>query len=110
MPTGFSLWFGVVPILMAVLLGVRRISFDRRLLLDYDEMVLPTGFLQTRTTRISYSGIQRVWRHYLPATVVLCVATENRTFHVVSALLPNNENYLAIEQFLTSKAQENAGK
>jgi hypothetical protein len=110
MPTGFSLWFGLVPILLALLLGVRRVSFDRRLLLDQDEMVLPTGFLQMGTARVAYASIERVWRHYLPATVVLRVATEKRTFEIVSVLLPDDESYRALEAFLNQKTQENTAK
>ena len=94
--------------MLALLLGVRRVAFDRRLLLDNDEMILPTGFLQTRTSRIAYASIKRVWRHYLPATVVLRVATEKRTYEIMSTLFPDNESYLALEEFLNLKAQENA--
>jgi hypothetical protein len=108
MPTGFSLWFGLLPMMLALLVGVRRIALDRRLLLDKDEMILPTGFFQTGAARIAYPSIERVWRHYLPLTVVLRVATEKRTFDIVSTLLPDNESYRAIEQFLSLKAQENA--
>jgi hypothetical protein len=108
MPTGFSLWFGLLPIMLALLLGVRRVSFDRRLLLDKDEMILPTGFLQIGTARIAYASIERVWRHYLPATVVLRVATKKRTLEIASVLLPDNESYRALEEFLNLKAQENA--
>jgi hypothetical protein len=108
MPTGFSLWFGLLPIMLALLVGVRRVALDRRLLLDKDEMILPTGFFQTRAARITYPSIERVWRHYLPFTVVLRVATEKRTFDIVSTLLPDNESYRAIEEFLNLKAQENA--
>jgi len=110
MPTGFSLWFGLLPIMLALLVGVRRIAFDRRLLLDKDEMILPTGYFRTRAARISYPSIERVWRHYLPLTVVLRVATGERTFEIVSTMLPDNESYLAIENFLNLKAQENAVK
>jgi hypothetical protein len=110
MPTGFSLWFGLVPILLALLLGVRRVSFGRRLLLDKDGMILPTGFLQRGTARVAYASIERVWRHYLPATVVLRVATEKRTFEIVSVLLPDDESYRALEAFLNEKTQENAEK
>jgi hypothetical protein len=110
MPTGFSLLFGLVPILLALLLGVRRVLFDRRLLLDKDEMILPTGFLQRGTARVAYASIERVWRHYLPATVVLRVATEKRTFEIVSVLLPDDESYRALEAFLNEKTQENAEK
>ena len=108
MPTGFAPLFGVVPIMLAVVLAVRRASLDRRLLLDIDEMVLPTGLLQTGTVRVPYADIQRVWRHYLPGAVVLRVATERRIFEIVSGLLPSAESYLAIEDFLSLKAKENA--
>jgi hypothetical protein len=40
--TGFGLWFGLVPIILALVLAVRRASLDRRVLLDIDEMV-PTN-------------------------------------------------------------------
>ena len=110
MPTGFSLWFGLVPIALALLLGARRILFDRRLLLDNEGMILPTGLLQTGTARIDYTSIERVWRHYLPATVILRVATEKHIFEIVSVLLPDNTSYLTLEEFLSLKAQENAAK
>jgi len=109
MPTGFSLWFGLIPIALALIVGVRRISVGRYLLLDNDSMVLPTGLFQMRTARIEYTSIKRIWRHYLPfATVVLRVATEKHTFEIVSMLLPDNESYRALEEFLSLKAQENS--
>jgi hypothetical protein len=110
MPTGFGLWFGLVPIMLAALLGVRRAAFDRRLLLNQDEMILPTGFLQTGTARIEYASIKRVWRHYLPGAIVLRVATEKRTFEIVSVLLPENDSYRALEEFLNLKAQQNVAE
>src|SRR5262249_30668353 len=109
MPTGFGLWFGLLPIAMALTLGVRRISGERHLLLDKDSMVLPRGLFQMRTARIEYTSIKAAWRHYLPWTVVLRVATEKRTFEIVSTLLPDNESYRALEEFLNRKALENTG-
>ena len=110
MPTGFSLWFGLLPIVLALLLLVRLVSLDRNLILEKDEMILPTGFLQMATARIAYASIERVWRHYLPFAVVLRVAAEKRTFQIVLLLLPDNESYRALEEFLHMKAQENAAK
>ena len=63
-----------------------------------------------RTARIEYTSIERVWRHYLPATLVLRVATKTRTFEIVSVLLPDNESYRALEGFLSLKVQENAAQ
>lgn len=108
LPKGASLWFGLAPIAMAFVVSVRRISVERYLLLDNDSMVLPTGLFQMSTARIEYSSIVRVWRHYLPATVVLRVGTQNRTFDIVSVLLPDDASYHAVEEFLNQKSQENA--
>jgi hypothetical protein len=107
MPSGFSLWFGLVPVALAFIVGVRRISVAHYLLLDNDTMVLPTRPFQMRTAKVEYTSIKRVWRHYLPMTVVLRVATENRTFEILSTLLPDNESYRAVEEFLVQKALEN---
>jgi len=38
---------------------------------------------------------------------VLKVATEEQTFKIVPAFLPDNESYRALEEFLTRKALEN---
>ncbi len=108
-PTGFSLWFGFIPVALALILAVRRILFKRCLLLDNDGMILPIGPLQMRTARVEYVSIQRVWRHYLPLTVVLRVSTEKRTFEILSTLLPDDESYRALEAFLTRKVLENSG-
>jgi hypothetical protein len=111
MPTGFSLWFGLIPIALALMVGARRILVERYLLLDNDSMVLPIGLFQMRTARIEYTSIKRVWRHYLPfKAVVLRVATEKHTFEIVSMLLPDNESYRALEEFLSLKAHENAAQ
>lgn len=110
LPTGFSLWFSLAPIAVALINAVRRMSVERYLLLDNESMVLPIGLFHMGTARIEYSGIVRVWRHYLPATVVLRVATQNCTFDVVSKQLPNNASYRAIEGFLTLMAQENTAR
>jgi hypothetical protein len=108
MPHGFSLWFGLLPIMLGLLLGARRLAVYRSLLLNRDELVLPTGLFQRRITKIPYVSIKRVWRIYLPGTVVLRVATKERKFEIAATLLPDNMSYLAVEQFLNLRAQENA--
>jgi hypothetical protein len=97
MPRGFGLWFGLVPILLGLVLCVRRLAFERSLLLEKSELILPTGFFQVRTTRIAYNRIERVSRVYLPWTVVLRITAKTRRFELVSVLLPDNKSYLAIE-------------
>src|SRR5215469_16484841 len=111
-PTGFRLWsslFGLIPIALALIVGVRRILVNRYVLLDNDCMVRPIGLFQMRTATIEYTSIRRVWEHYTfyYAVLVLKVTTEKQTFDIVSTLLPDNESYCALEEFLRKKAVEN---
>jgi hypothetical protein len=113
-PTGFRLWeslIGLIPIALALILGVRRIWVEHYLLLDNDSMVLPIGLFQMRTARIEYTSIRSIWRRYGPywGTLVLGVETERQTFKVVPDFFPDNESYEALEQFLNRKALENTG-
>ncbi len=106
-PQGFRLWFGLLPLALGLLTGLQRLVFRRDLLLGKNELTLPTGFLNLRTATIGYGTLERVWRVYLPLTVVLRITTKQRCFQVVSVLLPDNASYLAVEKFLLSRAQQN---
>ena len=112
-PTGFSLWFsliGLIPIALAIIVGVRRIWVEHYLLLDNDSMVVPIGLFAMRTAKIEYTRIRRVWRHYVRPyeyTFVLKVATEEQAFKILPAFLPDNESYRALEEFLNRKLLEN---
>jgi hypothetical protein len=109
-PAGFNLWFGLIPIALAFIVGVHRISVDRYLLLDHDSIVLPIGPFTRRTAKIEYTSIRRVWRRYIrPYEVrfVLKVATEEQAFKILPAFLPDSESYRALEEFLNCKLIEN---
>jgi len=112
-PTGFHLWFsliGLIPIALALIVGVRRIWVGHYLFLDHDSMALPIGLLQMRTEKIEYTSIRSIWRQYLyNGALVLWVATEQQTFKIVPGFLPDKESYDALEQFLNRKALENTG-
>jgi len=84
-------------------LTVRRVAFNRYLLLDTDALVLPTGFLRVRTTRIPYMSIEGIWQTRLPFAAVLRVATREGKFEVVSAMLPDAASYIDVEEFLRSQ-------
>jgi hypothetical protein len=112
-PTGFRLWeslIGLIPIALALIVGVRRIWVERYLLLDDDGMVLPLGLFQMWTARIEYTSIRRVWRHYVRPyeyRFVLKVATEEQAFTILPAFLPDNQSYRALEESLNRKLLEN---
>jgi len=105
-PNTFSLSFGLIPILLGLLLTVRRLAFKRYLVLDSDALMLPTGFLRVRTTRIPYMNIERVWQIRLPWMAVLCIGTKQGKFDVLSGMLPEAGSYVAVGEFLNSRAQE----
>ncbi len=112
-PTGFKLWsslIGLIPIVCSLIFAVRRICFERYVLLDHDCMVLPVGLFAKRTAKIEYSSIRRVWRHYVRPyeySFVLRVATEEQAFKILPAFFPDSESYRALEEFLNRKLLEN---
>jgi hypothetical protein len=99
-PHGFSLWFGVLPIMLGLLMTARRLVFKCSLVLDKDALILPTGFGRVRTKRIPYTSIERVWETRLPFAVVLSVTTKEGKFEVVSTMLPDAGSYVDIGKFL----------
>jgi len=103
----FSLSFGLIPIAMALLLVIRRLALKRRLVLDTDALLLPTGFLRVRAVRIPYDDIDRVWRTRLVWIDVLCLGTKRGKFEILPTLLPEPGSFTAIEQFLGSHVQRN---
>jgi hypothetical protein len=112
-PTGFRFWFslvGLIPIALAFIVGVFRLSFENYVLLDNDRMVLPLGLFQMRTARIEYASIRRVRRHYVRPyeyRFVLKVATEEQAFTILPAFFSDNESFGALEEFLNRKLLEN---
>ena len=106
-PHGFGLWFGLVSILMGIVLALMRLVFKCFLLLDENSLTLPTGFLRVKTTRIPYVSIMRVWQTYVAWMPVLCVATRDGRFDVLSGMLPDAESYVALRDFLHSRTQNN---
>ena len=106
----FSLWFSLVPIALALVVGVRRIWFERFLLLDQDSMILPIGFFGMRTAKIEYTRITRVWQQYIRPyeyRFVLKVATEEQVFSIIPGFLPDDESYRTLQEFLNRNFHEN---
>ena len=86
---------------------VRRLSCNRYLRLDSDGLILPTGFLRLRPARIPYTSIERVWQTSIPWMAVLCIATKEGKFEVLSGMLPDTGSYLAVREFLNWQAKNN---
>ena len=107
-PHGFSLLLGVVSVVSGLLLTIRRLAFKRFLILDTDTILLPTGFVGMRSTRIPYTSIERVWRVYAGHALVLCLATKHGKFQLAASMLPEPGSFLDVENFLHSQAQYSA--
>lgn len=107
-PNTISLSLGLVLIVLGLLLAVRRLAFNCYLVLESDALMLPTGFLRVRTTRIPYMNIERVWQIHLPWMAVLCVGTKQGKFEVLSGMLPETRSYVAIGEFLNSRVQNSS--
>jgi hypothetical protein len=91
--------------MMGLLATVRRYFFDCSLVLEQDALLVPTGFYRTRTARVMYSSIERVWETRLPFTLVLSVATrQGKKFEIVSTMLPDANSYLEIGKFLHAQS------
>jgi hypothetical protein len=99
-PHGFVLWFGLTPITVGLVVAVRRMAFNRYLVLDSDALTLPTGFLRMRTKRIPYADIERVWGVYTLWMMVLYVGTKRGKFEVLSPMLPDARSFLEVGNFL----------
>lgn len=102
-PHGFSLWFGVTPVAGGLVLVVRRMLFNRYLVLDTDAVILPTGFLRAQTRRIPYVDIERVWGVHALWMAVLYVGTKQGKFEVLSAMLPDSRSFLEVGNFLNHR-------
>jgi hypothetical protein len=102
--------FELLPITLGILLAIRRYAFHRSLVLAADELLLPTGFFRLHVVRVPYVSIDRVWRFTLLGMAVICVKTSKGKFEIPSTMLPDVASYLAIEEFLIAKAEQNAGR
>ena len=94
---------GLLPILVGLLLFIRRLAFKRHILLDSDALTVPTGFLRLRTTRIPYTTIERVSEiSFLWRTASLCIATNKGRFEIFSEMLRDVGSYIEVRAFLNS--------
>ena len=88
---------------VALLLTVRCYIFRRQLLLEPEELILPTGFMQVNTVRIPYSSIERVWVNYAGWAAILAISTAHGRFNIIGALLPEKGSFVALQNFFASK-------
>jgi hypothetical protein len=98
---------GLLQIIGSALLTVRRLAFKRCLFLDGDALIVPSGFLRVRNARVPYTSIKRVWQSSFPLMAVLCITTHRGKFEIVAGMLADGDSYIAVANFLHSRAQDN---
>ena len=105
MSVGVGALFGGVPMMLALLLTVRRLAFPRFLELRQETMLLPSGLLRLRNTEIPYVGIEwtREARRY--STTTLSLRTTGRTHEIVSSFLPDTASYVAVRDFVNARVK-----
>jgi hypothetical protein len=101
-PREIWLWIGLVPLVLALFMTLRRAAFRRVLRLDTDALVVPSGPFRLRPTLVRYVDIERVWETRLPFTVVLSISTKTGKVEVVSSMLAHRALYREIATFLYS--------
>jgi hypothetical protein len=85
------------------LLGIVRCFVLRRFLeLGQDAILLPTGFLHRRTTKISYADIDWTQEARRRGTPVLRIGAKGRTFEFSPQFLLDMASFVAVRDFLTS--------
>lgn len=97
---------------LVVAFGIRRLLLKRSLILRENDMVIPTGFLQLRSTTVAYAQLSE-FREYPFAMPIFSWSLHvksftfrngERTLQLSSILMPDDETYLEVCHFLAERA------
>lgn len=97
---------------LVVVFGIRRLLFKRSLTLRENDMVIPTGFFQLRSTTVAYAQLSEL-REYPFAMPIfswslhvksLTFRNGETTLQLSSILMPDDETYLEVCHFLAERA------
>ncbi len=95
-----------------VVFGIRRLLLKRSLTLRENDMVIPTGFMQLRSTTVAYAQLSEL-REYPFAMPIFSWSLHVDTFtfrngettlQLTSTLMPDHETYLEVCHFLAERA------
>jgi hypothetical protein len=90
---------------LGVPLTLRRVAFTRSLVVDEDGIWLPTGFMRVNVRRVLFAEVTAVWESFLPFTAVLCLRSRDKTFEVLSTLMPDAESYQAVGRYILTRVK-----
>ncbi len=93
----------ILPLAFAFIGTFRRLLVPGFLELGEETVSLCTGFLQARVARIPYNDIEDAWEVVRGKMTILTLRTKERTFEIVSTLLPDAGSYAAVRDFINSR-------
>ena len=111
-PPKLALLASLISGALLVVFGIRRLLLKRSLILREGDMVIPTGFFQLRSTTVAYAQLSQ-FREYPFAMPIFSWSLHMESFtfrngettlQLSSMLMPDNEMYLEVRNFLTERA------
>jgi hypothetical protein len=110
LPPKLALLGSLIAGALAVAVGIRRLLLKRSLTLRENDMVIPTGFMQLRSTTVAYAQLSELreypFPHMHPLGYVHNITFRNgeKTIQLSSILMPDDETYLEVCHFLAERA------
>ena len=97
---------------LVVVFGIRRLLFKRSLTLRENDMVIPTGFFQLRSTTVAYAQLSELGEYPFAMPIFswslhvesLTFRNGETTLQLSSILMPDDETYLEVCHFLAERA------
>lgn len=110
LPPKLALLGSLIAGALAVAVGIRRLLLKRSLTLRENDMVIPTGFMQLRSTTVAYAQLSELREypfphmHQLPYVHNITFRNGEKTIQLSSILMPDDETYLEVCHFLAERA------
>ncbi len=89
---------------LVVVFGIRRLLLKRSLTLRENDLVIPTGFLQLRSTTVAYAQLSELREYPFPHVHSITFRNGETTLQLSSILMPDDETYLEVCHFLAERA------
>ena len=113
-PSKLALLGSLIAGALVVVFGIRRLLLKRSLILRENDMVIPTGFMQLRSTTVAYAQLSELiaypgpvipfGRSALPPAHTISFRNGEKTLQLSSILMPDDETYLEVCHFLAERA------
>jgi len=112
LPPKLALLGSLIAGALVVVFGIRRLLLKRSLILRENDMVIPTGFMQLRSTTVAYAQLSELREYPFSMPIFkwslhvesLTFRNGERTLQLSSILMPDDETYLEVCHFLAERA------